>query len=216
VCLNNVKRLGTGWLLYVMDNEEKMPLAYTRLPSAPGWINQVVGYRFNPWEASEELQIEAIKEGLLYPYMNTPDIYRCPIAKPNELRTYSMPHSMNGGHNGGGGTIVTKSSQIMRPAERFLFLDDYINDWDACWQIYYDRPQLWNTTPIRHGSGGNVFGFADGHSEFWSWQHEDTIKSAELANAAKTPEANYGMNTYNPDNPDIKRMQRAAWGELGY
>ena len=95
-------------------------------------------------------------------------------------------------------------------------MDDYIYDWDACWQIFYDRPQFWNTIPIRHGSGGNVYGFADGHSEFWTWQDQSTIELAEKCNAIPTPEANYFGSSYDADNPDIPRMQRAAWGKLGY
>jgi prepilin-type N-terminal cleavage/methylation domain-containing protein len=213
LCLNNVKSLTIGWLMYIDDNEEMLPKAWT---NPDGWIDQVAGHPNDPENASAELQLEALERGVLYSYMETTDIYRCPIARKNEYRTYSLPHPMNGYNTGGGGTILTKYSQIRRPAERFTFIDDYITDWDACWQIWYNQPRLWNTTPIRHGSGGNVFAFADGHSEFWLWQHPDTIEAAELANAGNTPDANYGMNTSNPDNADIPRMQRAAWGKLGY
>ena len=61
--------------------------------------------------------------------------------------------------------VYTKLSEIKRPGERLVFLDDYGQDWDACWAIRHTRPSWWNPIPMRH-HGGTTLGFADGHTEW--------------------------------------------------
>jgi prepilin-type N-terminal cleavage/methylation domain-containing protein len=211
-CLFNVKSLATAWVLYVQENDGRFPRALT---SDDGWIRAIPGYLFNPEEAPA-LQIEALEKGLLFPYVNTPDVFRCPVAKKDELRTYSMTHALNGWDGVGpayGGEVLTRIHEIKNAGNRIVFLDDFIRDWDACWMIYNDREMWWNTTPIRHGSGGNVFSFADTHSEFWSWSDQRTIDLAERCYELGTPEASGELQ---PGNPDLARVQRAVWGKLGY
>lgn len=163
------------------------------------------------------MQLEALREGLLFPYLETTDVFRCPVARKTELRTYSMTHALNGmAVLSPGSIVVTRMSQIKNTANRITFLDDYITDWDACWMVYYDQPKWWNPTPIRHGSGGNVFAFADGHSEFWSWKDSRTISLAEKCNDLNTPEARSFPESTQPDNPDLIRLQIAVWGKLWY
>ena len=211
-CLYNVKSLTTGWTLYVQENDGRFPNANT---SDDGWIRVVTGYPYDPENAPVELQLEALEKGLLFPYLGTTDIFRCPVAKKGEMRTYSMTHALNGvaGLSVGGGKILTRMDEIKNAGNRIVFLDDFIRDWDACWMIYNDRPEWWNTTPIRHGSGGNVFAFADTHSEFWTWRDQRTIDLAERCYELDTPEA---RGEPQPGNQDLIRVQKAVWGKLGY
>ena len=215
LCLFNVKSLATAWTIYVQENDGRFPKAHT---ADDGWIRVVAGYPTNPEQAPVDLQMEALEKGLLYPYLETTDIFRCPVAKKDELRTYSMTHALNGvpATANYGGKILTRTHEIKNAGTRIVFLDDFIRDWDACWMVFNDRPQWWNTTPIRHGSGGNVFSFADTHSEFWSWSDQRTIDLAEQCYEDSTPEAlNYPESTQ-PDNRDLERIQTAVWGKMGY
>jgi len=215
-CLFNVKSLATAWTVYVQENDGRFPNANT---SDGGWIRAIPGFGTNPEAAPAALQIEALEKGLLFPYLNTPGVFRCPVAKKDELRTYSMTHALNGWDGVGpayGGTILTKIHEIKNTGSRIVFLDDFIRDWDACWMVYNDRPQWWNTTPIRHGSGGNVYSFADTHSEFWSWSDQRTIDLAEQCYEDSTPEARNYPESTQPNNPDLLRVQKAVWGKLGY
>mgnify|MGYP006298624143 CR=1 FL=1 len=209
-CLNNIKNLTTGWMLYVNDNDNRMPKARA---SNGGWIQSVDGYPRKPQDAPKELQLEAIRNGTLFSYLKSAKVYRCPVADKNEFRTYSLPHSMNGFNTGGGGKILTKTTQITRTASRIVFLDDYAFDYDSCWQVWYSRPAWWNTTPIRHGSGGNVFSFADGHSDFKNWKDKRTIELAEEYAERNSPE---GGDSTQENNEDLQWVQKAVWGELGY
>ena len=90
------------------------------------------------------------------------------------MRTYSTVHAMNGSTLGPGAKVYRKLSVIPRASERMVFLDDYVQDWDACWAVTYNLPRWWNPVPMRH-SEGTTLAFVDGHSEWWAWYDERTI-----------------------------------------
>jgi hypothetical protein len=214
-CLYNAKSLATAWTMYVQENDGRFPRAYT---DVEGWIRDIPGYFTNPEQAPVEMQLEALEKGLMFPYLKTTEVYRCPVAKVGEMRTYSIPHALNGGNFNGnyGAMTIFRMHEIKNTGNRIVFLDDFIRDWDACWMVYNDRPQWWNTTPIRHGSGGNVFSFADTHSEFWSWKDQRTVDLAEQCYEDSTPDARNYPESVQPNNPDLVRVQTAVWGRLRY
>lgn len=197
--------------MYIQENDERLPKAWT---TNDGWIRAIPGFAWNPMDAPPELQLAALENGLLFPYVETTKVYRCPIAVKNELRTYSITHAMNGF---AGSPILTRISQISNLGSRIVFLDDYIYDWDACWMIENaPAERWWNTTPIRHGSGGNVFSFADGHSKFWNWKDQRTIDLAEkyYAFGSSASAGNPGdPESTQPGNVDLLRVQKAVWGK---
>jgi len=208
-CLNNVHNLTVAWMMYCDEYDERLPKAYT---DTDGWIQDIPGYRFNPEQAPRDMQLKALKGGTLFPYLKTTKIFRCPVAKKGELRTYSITHAMNGGASDGG-KIIRQRTEFIHHANRIVFLDDFIRDWDACWMVYWSIPSWWNTTPIRHGYG-NAFSFADGHSEWWKWKDQRTIDRAIQCYDDSTPEMR--ARHENPENPDLTRVTRAVWGSLGY
>lgn len=205
-CMANTKNLSIAWTLYADDNQVYMPRGYGH--GTYGWI---WGRRWG----SATKQLNSIRNGTLFPYVEQTDVYRCPAADEDEFNTYSLPHSMNGYNSGGGGTILNRLNQIDRASDRMTFLCDYAFDWDACWQVYYNPPTWWNTTPIRHGAGGNIFSFADGHAFFKDWTDDRTTKLAITCALIDSPEARYG-DAYQPGNEDLEWAQKAVWGGLGY
>ncbi len=211
VCLNNVKTLTIAWMMYCDEYDEYLPKAYT---DDDGWIQEIPGFRLNPEQAPRDIHLEALRGGTLFPYLRTTKIFRCPVAPRDELRTYSITHAMNG-HASDGGTIIRQRTEFTHHANRIVFLDDFIRDWDACWMLYWSQPKWWNTTPIRHGYG-NVFSFADGHSEWWKWEDQKTIELAIKCYEANTPEARSYPESVQPDNPDLLRVTKAVWDSTGY
>lgn len=218
-CLANVKTLSIAYMLYLEDYEGRLPTGSGPAPGA--WCAMVVApYANDPLSAPKELQIDAIKNGVLYPYLKNVDVYRCPVAERNEFRTYSISTAMNFPYpsalSGDGGTLIKNVNQIRNTGSRMLFLDDYVNDWNASWFVPATAMYWWNSTPIRHGSGGNVFGFVDGHSEFHAWKDRRTIDLAELCYEDRSPEAR-GRPGNSPgeqaDNEDLIWAARAQWGE---
>lgn len=218
-CLFNVKSLTAGMLMYVPDFDNQFPNAWTEL-NGNGWILSIPDHYNTPEKASKEEQLDAIRGGLLFPYLNSTSVYRCPVARKNEFRTYSMTHALNGipltETYSGTTKILKKITEIRTTSNRIVFLDDYITDYDACWMIFNDQTRWWNTTPIRHGSGGNVFSFADGHSDFQIWRDQDTISLAEKYNDLGSPDAKNDPASLDPGNVDILWAQKATWGKLGY
>lgn len=67
--------------------------------------------------------MEALEKGLLYPYLETPEIFRCPVAKKDELRTYSMTHALNGI---AGPAFDGTESDIIDWADMLILLDNWL------------------------------------------------------------------------------------------
>lgn len=207
VCLHNLKNLGLGWVMYAENNDYR--IVKGNATADDGWV-RFIGTL--PVEQPVEDQIEAIKTGLLFKYVQIPEAYRCPVAARNEMRTYSTVHAMNGAKFQGSGEVYTRLTELRRPGERLVFLDDYGEDWDACWAIWYTQPSWWNPLPMRH-HGGTTLAFADGHSQWWDWTDQRTLEYCGQSWA----EAEAGtMNKNQTGNVDLMNMQRAAWGSLGY
>ncbi len=215
VCLNNAKTLVLAWLMYADENEGRIPRAAASDLSSTVtdcWIRKPPGSL--PTEAPEEEQLKALRVGVLFPYVNSVKVYRCPVAKRSEMRTYSIVHPMNGGELNPGAPIVRKTLDIKQPGMRIVFVDDYGEDWDGAWAVHYNAPKWWNPIPMRHGKG-TVASHADGHAEFHSWTDPRSIDWAQLTWQEAEAQRG-GALTTQPDNQDLQDIQKACWGKLGY
>ena len=198
VCLSNVKQLALAWIMYADDNDGKICAANVG-HSDFGWVARM--------NASDppDVQILAIKSGKLYRYCSNLKLYKCPTGIRGEMRTYSVVSSMNTIPGGASkGKVFKNRMNIPRQAERIVFVDEgRISNY--AYNVFYNQPKWRDIPPLRHGNGTN-FSFADGHSEYWNWKDQDTIK---LGNGEIT-------NNNQPDNEDLMRVQKGIWGELGY
>ncbi len=207
-CLHNLKGLGLAWIMYADDNDGRLVRGNAR--DNDGWVRRIGTL---PIEGPIEEQLDAIRNGLLFEYAKMAKLYRCPVAKRNEMRTYSTVHSMNGVKFTGSGDVYKKLSEIRRPGERLVFLDDYGEDWDACWAVWHTQPSWWNPIPMRH-HGGTTLAFAEGHCEWWGWRDQRTIDYGNEPWAVS--ESAGGVAKLQPGNVDLMKLQKAAWGTLGY
>jgi prepilin-type N-terminal cleavage/methylation domain-containing protein len=214
VCLNNTKTLALAWMMYGEENGGRIPRApATEDPAVRDcWIRKPPGTL--PVEAPREEQVNALRNGVLFRYVQDAKVYRCPVAKSYEMRTYSIVQAMNGYDLLEKAPVCTRIQDIKQPGMRIVFIDDYGEDWDAAWTVHFDQPKWWNPIPMRHGKG-TVASHADGHCEFYGWTDARTIDWARLswqdAEAQKT-----GAMTSQPGNRDLEMIQRACWGKLGY
>ena len=207
-CLHNLKGLILAWIMYTDDNDGR--LVRGNAVDDDGWVRRIGTL---PIEEPIEEQLDAIRKGLLFEYTKMVKLYRCPVAKRNEMRTYSTVHSMNGAKFTGSGDVYKKLSEIRRPGERLVFLDDYGEDWDACWAVWYTQSSWWNPIPMRH-HGGTTLAFAGGHCEWWGWRDQRTIDYGKEPWAVS--ESGGGVAKLQPGNVDLMKLQKAAWGTLGY
>ncbi len=230
-CLNNLKQLVLAWTVYADANKDKIVNGAAGGP--PGHaVAPTTGFNANelPWvgrcwhnnyETGEQLsqgeQISAIKEGALWPYINNLKLYRCPAGYRGEMLTYAIVDSMNG--FGGGRNDASKKrifkvrTQIRRPQERIVFVDEGFVTPDS-YAVYYDNPKdtWWDAPMVRH-SDGTTYGFADGHGEHLKWKGQETVKIGRRQDKEHE-------NDIEPETPDGKRdlymVQKLVWGKLGY
>jgi len=217
VCLQNNKTLLLAWTLYCDEFRGNMPgaqaidLGAQAANDKAPWVRKPSGN--TPVEAPAEDQILALEQGVLFPFVSNVKVYRCPVAKGHEKRSYSASHAMNG-LSFDGGPVLKSRYKIKYPAQRIVFLDDFGEDWDAAWAVPWSQPAWWNPIPARHGAGTTV-GMADGHSEWWAWKDPRTIEMMEKWEWGR---AGDNLNSVSHEgNPDLVRVQKAIWGnELGY
>jgi prepilin-type N-terminal cleavage/methylation domain-containing protein/prepilin-type processing-associated H-X9-DG protein len=202
-CLSNVKQLTLAWILYAQENEDRIVNASTFFSRTgePAWI----GARWQVTGTLAELR-KNLMDGVLYKYCENVDIYRCPTGIRGEVLTYAIVDALNGATSIPGTTnlMIKRLNQVQRQGERFVFIDEGKISPDS-WTVYYDRESWWDLPTVRHGDGTN-FSFVDGHSEYWKWRDERTVK---LAKGQVTDSAQ-------PGNRDLHAVQKAAWGKLGY
>ncbi len=209
-CVSNLRQLGFAWVLYHTDNNGRLAESYpVNNPNA--WI---LGDMHNAQEATNQ---DLLRQGKLYPYNRSPQIYHCPgdpgVKVDNKvipsLRSYSM-NSFMGTRDRGVGPIppnadsfvlfYAKDSEIPRPSTMWVLLDEderSINDGffvtDPTAEMWIDFPAM---SARRHDfSFGLVF--ADSHAEVWNHHDPATTKLAH-------------NRTEQPGNTDLERLARAS------
>ncbi len=88
-CTSNLHQMALAWHQYTLDNNDVMPPSMT-----PG----LVGVQGNPgsWvlgNAQQDADTTNIQRGVLYPYVGTPSIYRCPADKSFVTGHPGLPRS---------------------------------------------------------------------------------------------------------------------------
>jgi len=191
-CVSNLKQMQLAWHLYADDNNDNVVRNFLgdtnawiggNVNSAPGWTN-----------------IYDIKNGRLWPYNTSLEIYKCPadvaykqgLKSIIRVRSFSMSGRMGGDvaccdfvNPGVPFFLKTAAINDPSPSEAFVFVDEdkeSIDDGFFAVQAKVPNTGYWQNTPAsRHGNGGNV-SFADGHSQTWHW-FEATTKKIHGVNA---------------------------------
>ncbi len=214
MCMNNLKGFTVCWSLYAQDNNDKIPSGRTN--GAECWVNHA---GLEIYQNAED-QTLAIKKGLLWQYTQNVEFYGCPNTLKGDVRSYSMPDSfaqnstipITAGANKS--MVVYKMSQLLRPGERMVFVDEGFAS-SSTWSIFYYQQRWWDPVPLQH-SDGTTMSFGDGHSEYWKWQDSRTIEFGKAARALENPnEASYWRERQR-GNQDITRIVKAVWGKIGW
>lgn len=240
-CLNHLKTLTLAWGMYADENDDRIVngeayWAPNADPSAPVptsgphkgeqyWVGNDCAANFGQREQRPiVIQKKAIQAGALYPYCAAEKVYRCPTGVRGEMRTYSTGYGMNGCFDAAGTfegnrgvrvgktvLMVKKRAEIISPAPayRLVFLDEGQISPDS-YAIHYTSPSWWDPPFVRHGDGTNV-AFTDGHSDYWKYSAPETIRAGKMA----TLQYNYRPTT-DGGLEDLKKMQIAIWGRVGY
>ena len=218
-CLSNLRQLVIGWGTYADENDGKIvngEALGTTLPlpiAAPANKHQ----NEKPW-AGERNGHLYIEDGALYPYVKNSKAYKCPAGEVGDWRTYQIVDAMNGHPTDSTidssvpnrpnpalpqGTWVKIRWQIKGSQNRIVFTDvGKIRN--SSFHVAYTANRWLNSPPVEHRDG-TTFSFADGHSEYWNWQGNDTIEQGRKGNGNFNPSTQEG-------NAELLKLRQAVWG----
>jgi prepilin-type N-terminal cleavage/methylation domain-containing protein/prepilin-type processing-associated H-X9-DG protein len=208
ICLSNMRSLTQCWMMYALENDDRLCSADTGWDVPPDchWVADGPNIPGNDVGGTAK----AIMAGMLWPYTGESlGLYRCKSDMTERLRSFAISRTMNGqGFNPTSDGIKPFYgwSEVTQASERLVFIDaDSRTPWmegsfRPITQIDVDEPR-WLRTNIcnitaRHSDGCNA-SFADGHLEYWRYKDPRTIS---LANYEIEPA---DASEYNPD---LERM----------
>lgn len=188
VCSNNLRQLTICWTMYANANDGILCSPDT------GSNNPFLSFRTNHWVAEGPYipgmnpvggTQKAIKDGVLWSYTQTVDLYRCKSDPSGLLRSYSISNTMAGSAWPAYSTL----GEIRRSAERMVFIGAFTYGGyygEKMWlnnafgiDTYYGVPKFtWynnQSITIRHADGSNI-SFADTHTEYFKWKDPRTVK----------------------------------------
>jgi prepilin-type N-terminal cleavage/methylation domain-containing protein/prepilin-type processing-associated H-X9-DG protein len=208
-CLNNLKQLQLGWLMYADDHDDILPPNNWRFVEWSAGCPQGYSAVSGTWvlgDAPTDRNDLGIRNGVLFPYVKVTAVYHCPADKSTvdgsrrilRQRSYSASFYMNGNTNKYDPQVQNRRSQISKPANNFVFLDEHHNSIDDGVFFFHspgDTGEVMETTlepgskkyggahwmnmpADRHSQGCN-FSFADGSVEHWKWRWPKKLMSPD-------------------------------------
>ena len=212
-CLNNMKQIGLGSLVYVTDNEDVLPYAFVLTPAAENWsfddlLQKYVG-------GSKDL---SQLTGGNVPVAESLKIFECPADKYLRInsaqakRSYSMPRTGGVGvfHNPlAAGAVVNRQrvASVPAPANTLLVVERSTsgNFQGGSNSSVTDSPDQLIYLPGTVASGlftSNGFDQNYYHNGKWNWTfvdgHAQTLELIQTVKAGSPINSNSGMWTIDP------------------
>jgi prepilin-type N-terminal cleavage/methylation domain-containing protein/prepilin-type processing-associated H-X9-DG protein len=199
-CLNNLKQLQLAWFMYPADNNEKLVrltgdealVTNPTDPTAqPGGANSswVLGTMDSTQSATAPTNLMLLQAGLIYSYVNSTGVYKCPADRKLSksgvptVRSMSMNCWMNpnlswnvSGNHTGAKTLTNyrKLSDIDMPSMRWVFIDENPISINDGYFVCDPDAQVWVDIPATYHNNAGSLSFADGHGEIRKW-HDNHI-----------------------------------------
>lgn len=212
VCLSNQKGLISAWLLYSEENDGE--LVYGSVGETNPRYDSVAEGQYHwvkePTDPQTGLQAftpvarqQGIRNGKLYPYTQTTDLYHCPADKTASkyqepfaaFRSYSISALMRSEDTGNrvisiGGInktlrLATKMSDLVAPGDKFVFIEEGVEYKENSNQdpqqfnkggfIMWNSTETWWDWPAYFHNDSSTLAFADGHAERHRWEDPRTV-----------------------------------------
>jgi prepilin-type N-terminal cleavage/methylation domain-containing protein/prepilin-type processing-associated H-X9-DG protein len=202
-CLSNVKTLTLGWLMYKDDNDDKL---------VPGKMGKGKWVLAPPDYADTEEQKDAIKDGVLFPYVGkTVDVYHCPADRRTQgpavaFLTFSIAGGANGGDLKGEHVMVKKYGELKNPAKKYIFIEeaDTRGTNVGAWEMYVTSKKWIDPVAMWHDKRSTL-GFADGHGEIHRWTDKGFIEWCQTA-MYEPSQFSFNMTPKAKEKTDIEYM----------
>ena len=211
-CHNNLKQLNLAWIMYPDDHNDT--LVKNWIVDKRAWIDGTVDVgRGSPGMTN----LTVIRNGTLFPYNTSTEIYRCPNDPPeklngksvNRVRTYSMNGRMGGADQIDGAVYKPapvdtswvqdprakefppnkKTSDIKRPppSRANVFVHEHPNTIEDGYFAVKGFQNIWQNLPATTHGNGGTVSLADGHVESWRWLEPETAKRKTWDEPGKRP-----------------------------
>lgn len=207
LCLSNGKQLMLGWALYSGDNQDRI-CPSTGLGGLVSTHNATKNYPLNQWcmgtmhAAPSWTNTILIMDSLLYTYVNTLGVYKCPADRATtrgpfgpggipKVRSNSMSCFMNplpGETRSMGMTYRKQGDFILGPAMTWVTIDENPASINDGWFVHESRTSFVDFPASYHNGAGGL-SFADGHSEIKKW------RSPAVLTYGKTGRSNAALDT---------------------
>jgi len=225
-CINNLKQLSIAWIMYAQDNNGVLAKNgdETYQPTSDTDTTSQYAKQWCPGRqdvAAQAVDSNWIKLSVLYPYVKTTAVYRCPadtstvnnfgVTSP---RTRSM--SMNAWlgpygvwQSSATGRIFYKESDlaVLGAVNVWLFIDEnpfsindgYFAEWPPGTQ-----PLTWADYPATYHGGAGGIAFCDGHAQIKKWRDAAVL-------TMRTPSPNAPSLAPSPSTcPDLPWLQKLS------
>lgn len=205
-CLNNLKQLGLGWVMYAQDNNELIPPNEGN--NTDEFHTWVKGNMTDPTDATNT---DWLVKSMLAPYEGKNiSIFHCPGDRSQHVRSVSMNSWMDASNPAIGNLLTDwkmnrKTTDIIMPppSETWILIDersDSIND--SYFEVNMSKAIIVDYPASYHNVAG-CLNFADGHSEIKKWLDPRTCP------AVATP------RTGSSGNADLIWLQNHTTGRAG-
>jgi prepilin-type N-terminal cleavage/methylation domain-containing protein/prepilin-type processing-associated H-X9-DG protein len=230
-CLNNKKQLQIAWLIYPVDNEDRLVPHGLNIPTPPQpelglwWAQGFLNYDGGNSENTNVLLLIDPQYAKLGPYTKDPAIYKCPSDRSkvkvgkNQFLPRARSISMNAYAGGLGkcGLVPDpvkfgpqKHSEITRPSDLFVFTDEHPDSIDFVSFWVENRKESlgifggFGSCPSSLHGGGATLSFADGHVELHKWLDPRTKPPVTYSSRLE-----FGISS--ASNPDIRWLQERTF-----
>jgi prepilin-type N-terminal cleavage/methylation domain-containing protein/prepilin-type processing-associated H-X9-DG protein len=241
VCINNLKEISLGFIMYADDNKNVfLPFVngavtyqaggYYEIPTDDASLNDFAG---DTIEQATANALQALTNSLIYFYVKNTGSFRC----PGDLRsthapgngfavcTYSKTQNYAGDSYGRNGTTfwgmdanVEKDSDVQAASMTFMLVED--TDWrgidDGTWVVDWSLgpPQsfAWQDPVGMYHGNINNWAFVDGHVEKHTWTDPAAIAASQQAVQGLAVEG-FPAATSGPDYTYcFQRLRFPGWG----
>jgi len=227
VCMNNLKQLTFAWILYSDDWDDLImngDAGHNHGGEIPwvgkAWHDDYASGALLP----ESEQKAAIRQGSMWTYAKSFDLYRCPTGFHGEMITYSVMDSMNAypqpGDTHGRGDVASlinrRRARIANAPYRIVFIDEGYVTPDS-YAVHNNSTvaasgEWWDDPTVRHADG-TCFGMADGGVEYKKWQGINTVRAGREAIRHHAG----GIKPVTEDDwLDLLYIQKSCWWKLNY
>jgi prepilin-type N-terminal cleavage/methylation domain-containing protein/prepilin-type processing-associated H-X9-DG protein len=202
-CVNNLRQLELGWLLYAHDNRDflpgdKWPDEANHVPNAGNWITgwlTPVGSGPNNFDNTNTIYLLDPTYSQVGPYVKNPGVYKCvadqslavisgqtyPRVRSMSMNSWMGPNSQ--AWSGEAFQVFAKLSSIVlpSPSDAIVFIDERSDSIDdGYFAIDMVQQQLVNL-PAGYHNGASGITFADGHAQIHKWRDRRTLPPLETS-----------------------------------